>query len=146
MKKRTIFFLYFETSNLFLHVYKILWSSNLKNRNAISFNMWTKSCLLQQVWTIFSAKIMKRPNNFMADFQSSYRYVHTRKFFVMWKFFKKIWQPFQNLLNYFLTFFPKNLMKKPVVYLTDNKRSHKVLLCCKNLKSRNFWQASNDGL
>ena len=60
--------------------------------------------------------------------------------------FKKIWQPFQNLLNYFLTSFPKNLMKKPLVYLTDTKRSHKVLLCCKNFKSRNFWQASGDGL
>ena len=44
----------------------------------------------------------------------------------------------------FLTSFAKNPMKKPSDYVTYIKSSYKLLLSCKDLRSRNFWQR-NDG-
>ena len=43
----------------------------------------------------------------------------------------------------FLARFAKNLMKKPPAFMTDIISSHKLLLLCKNLKSRNLWQRSD---
>ena len=58
MKRPTFFFQYFQTSTFPLSVHKISWPASYKKKYAVCFNMWTKTCLLQQLWTIFSTKIM----------------------------------------------------------------------------------------
>ena len=44
----------------------------------------------------------------------------------------------------FLTAFPKNLIKMPAIFMIDIKSLYELLLCHKDLRSRNFWQW-NDG-
>ena len=38
--------------------------------------MWTKSCLFQQLWTIFSTKIVKNPSISVTYFSSSFHFLH----------------------------------------------------------------------
>ena len=40
------------------------------------FNIWTKSCLFHQLWTIFSTKIMKNPSIFVPYFSSLFQFSH----------------------------------------------------------------------
>ena len=47
---------------------------------------------------------------------------------------------------WFSNSFAKNLMKKPPIFKTDIKSSHKLLLSCKDLRSINFWQRNEDHL
>ena len=70
------FFLYFQTSNLFLHVHKISLLQNLKKQNASCFNMSTKSSLFQQLWTIFWTNIMKNPTIFVTYFWNLFQSLH----------------------------------------------------------------------
>ena len=83
------FFKYFETSTSFLHVYKISWSANLKTKNALCFNMWTKPCSFQQLWTIFSTKIMKNPTIFVTYFWSLFQFVHCHALLLWPHFYNK---------------------------------------------------------
>ena len=61
MKRPTFFFQYFQTSTFPLCVHKISWQASYKKNYAVCFNMWTKTCLLHKLWTIFLTKIMENP-------------------------------------------------------------------------------------
>ena len=76
MKRPTIFFTYFETSTLFLQLYKVSSIVNQQNENAACFNMRTKCGLFQQLWTIFWTKIVKNPQNFVTYFSILFHLLH----------------------------------------------------------------------
>ena len=83
--KTYLFYSYFQTPTLVLHVHKISGSVTYK-RKAICFNMWTKSCLFHQLWTIFSTKIMKNPSIFVTYFWNSFQFVLSRPV-LLWPLF-----------------------------------------------------------
>ena len=76
MKRPTFFFQYFQTSTFPLSVHKISWPASYKKKYAVCFNMWTKTCLLHQLWTIFSTKIMKNRNICVTCFWSLFQVLH----------------------------------------------------------------------
>ena len=74
----------------------------------------------------------------------------TKKLFLIWK---QVFERFcfgldgpskMQLFHFygFLASFSKNLMKNPLVFITEIQSSHKLLFSCKHLRSRNFWERS----
>ena len=83
------FFKYFQTVASFLCLQNFL-SANLKTKNTVCFNMWTKPCLLfQQLWTIFFTKIMKNPTIFVTYFWSFFQFVHCHAVLLWPHFYNK---------------------------------------------------------
>ena len=68
MKRCTIFFNILKLPLYFYMFTKFHDQQIKKKKKAVCFNMWTKSCLLQQLWTIFSTKIMKNSTIFVTYF------------------------------------------------------------------------------
>ena len=68
MKRSTIFFNILKLPLYFYMFTKFHDQQIKKKKKAVCFNMWTKSCLLQQLWTIFSTKIMKNSTIFVTYF------------------------------------------------------------------------------
>ena len=93
------------------HFYNIFWKSISNCTHLRSFTLWiffSKILWLFQfnghfflLCTTFARKLVKRPNNFMTDFQSSYRYVHALKFLSSDIFLKKYGSPFKMLTIYY---------------------------------------------
>ena len=89
MKSPTIFFTYIQSSTLFLHVCKISWSPIYVKKNAAYFNMLTKACLFQQLWTIFWTKIVKNPSIFVTYILTSFQYLHAHIILLRSHFYNK---------------------------------------------------------
>ena len=89
MKSPTIFFTYIQSSTLFLHVCKISWSPIYVKKNAAYFNMLTKACLFQQLWTIFWTKIVKNPSIFVAYIFTSFQFLHAHIILLRSRFYNK---------------------------------------------------------
>ena len=95
-KRPTIFFTCFQTSTLYLHNYNILWSPIYVNKNATCFNMSTKACIFQQLWTIFSTKLWKIL--IFLIFKLIFKFVSVltlSRSFIKTTFLSKKWQLFQ---------------------------------------------------
>ena len=83
------FFTYIQSSTLFLHVYKISWSPIYIKKNAAYFNMLTKACLFQQLWTIFWTKIVKNPSIFVTYIFTSFQFLHAYLILLRSHFYNK---------------------------------------------------------
>ena len=77
-KTYIFFFFFFNILKLSLYFYMFtkLHDHKILLKNAVRFNMWTKSCLFQQLWTIFSTKIMKYHTIFATYFWSLFQFLH----------------------------------------------------------------------
>ena len=79
MKRPTFFFFFFFNIlklSLYFYMFTKLHDHKILLKNAVRFNMWTKSCLFQQLWTIFSTKIMKYHTIFVTYFWSLFQFLH----------------------------------------------------------------------
>ena len=89
MKRPTIFFTYFETSTSSLHANKISWSPNFCTKNVAYFNMSIKLCLFQQLWTIFTTKIIKKSYKICKYFWSSIQFSNRHALLLWPNFYNK---------------------------------------------------------
>ena len=89
MKSPTMFFTYIQSSTLFLHVYKISWSPIYVKKNAAYFNMLTRACLFQQLWTIFWTKIVKNPSIFVTYIFTLFQFLHAHIILLRSRFYNK---------------------------------------------------------
>ena len=72
--------------------------------------MWTKSCLFQQLWTIFSTKIVKNPSISVTYFSSSFHFLHCHAV-LLWPQFYNITYSCFNVAN-------KMLLISKIIFFT----------------------------
>ena len=98
MKRPAIFITYFQSPFQIVHIYEVLHFEYFFQKFYGRFNLMA---IFFSLCTTFSRKLVKRLNNFMTDFQSSYRYVHARKSLSSDIFLKKYGSPLKMLTIYY---------------------------------------------
>ena len=68
MKRPTVFIIYFRNSSQVAHPYKILSSQVFFKKKGRSLEMLRKCYSLEEMFTIFAVKLMKRPTTFFTRF------------------------------------------------------------------------------
>ena len=106
MKRPTTFFNILKLP-LYIHMFTKFHDQQICLKNAVCFNMWTKSCLFLQLWTIFSTKIMRKSTIFVTYFWSLFQFLHCHAVLLWPRFYNKNDSCF-NIANKLL-FIPKGI-------------------------------------
>ena len=97
MKRPAVFVLYFQSPFQIVHVYLLLQSQYIFQKFDGLFNLMANIMAIFGIFTIFTIRFMKRLNNFMTYFQSSYRFVDAHKSLSSENIFQNIGGPFKML-------------------------------------------------
>ena len=120
MKKPAVFIIDFQNPVQIVHVYEVLRSGSFFSKIAWPFQFNVHFFSLS---TAFTRKLMKRPTNFMAYFQTFYHYVHVHEILSSRSFFEKNGGCFNILTIYdsfaqFAATFATKLMKISAIFFT----------------------------
>ena len=97
MKRPAVFVLYFQSPFQIVHVYLLLQSQYIFQKFDGLFNLMANIMAIFGIFIIFAIRFMKRLNNFMTYFQSSYRFVDAHKSLSSENIFQNIGGPFKML-------------------------------------------------
>ena len=95
MKRRAVFGIYFQSLFQIVHVYQLLQSQYIFQKFDGLFNLMANIMAILGIFTIFAIRFMKKLNNFITHFQSSYRFVDAHKSLSSENIFQNIGSPFK---------------------------------------------------